>query len=552
MERPLDLLLLTDEVTDAETNKFTRANFLVFVASAHELGFAAADDAAVRERFKLREYWVSPKDRAQAGFMDPFGFVMPHRPSLALCDLATVAKREGYSAVVVDNFLRYAFRQEQARRIIEAGKPRLIGISTTLIVSNKAIQEFIAIVRELSPTSRIVLGGPTVRREDTVHALADFCVFGAGEGPIVGILEALDGKRSLDSVPYLAYRDDAGTMCYTDTARQHFAQLGKAYRIQPDTRIPVPDWTLYPRSSDSVYPIEFSRGCKYNCFYCGYDRGKLVRDLDEVRAELLKNAALGIRKYRFGDSNFTDGPPSYPRYPHDVCKLMIELDLGLEWSCYARVDDLTPELADLMKRAGCFGVFFGVESGDDRILKLMRKGHDVEDARKGIRVAKSAGLYVHSNFIIGYPGETAETCDNTIAFIESTGADTITIGQFFAEDHTPVRGPAMAAFNLQGAATTWSHSTMDSATADGLIRKALARLNGSGVTIGSEYEIAGMMAVGLSFEECLRTFALRRQVMSRGAPPDQRKAAREWLRDLYTERFPKMIAGEQRLMTGAG
>jgi len=548
MGKPLDLLLLTDEVTNAEWNKFTRANRMVFLASSHELGFTETDDVEARQRFSLQEYWVHPKQRAKASFMDTFGFVLPHRPSLALCDLTTVVRRAGYSSLVVDNILRYEFRRRQAADIVRDERPRLIGISTTMIVSDKAIHEFVAMVRELSPESKIVLGGPTVRREDSLHALGDFCVFGSGEGPILGILEGLDGKRAFDTVPYLGYRDESGAFVYTDSARAHFAQVGKAYKVQADSRIPVPDWTLYQRAPESVYPIEFCRGCKYNCFYCGYDRGKLIRDLGDVRTELLKNAELGIRKYRFGDSNFTDGPPSYPRYPHDICQLMIELNLGLEWSCYARVDDLTPELADLMKRAGCFGVFFGVESGDDRILKLMRKGHNSQDARDGIRTAHAAGLYVHANFIIGYPGETAETADNTLAFIEDTRADTVTIGQFYAETHTPVRGPAMAEWNLQGSETQWSHKTMDSTQADEIIKKALFRLNNSGVTIGSEYEIAGLMALGLTFDECRKNFAVRKLLMSRGVPADERTAARTWLRDLYSERFPRVIAHEHALM----
>lgn len=548
MGASLDLLLLTDEVHSAEYSRYN-VHALAKSIGVHKLAITDEEKSAAAQKYAVDDYCVLRSEFEKKGFIDTCGFVLPHRPSLALCDLATVAAAAGYRVRVIDNFLRYGFRSEHALDVIRSEKPTLIGISTTLILSSEAVTEFVETIRQMAPSSKIVLGGPTVRRDDLLHGVADFAVFGSGEEPMLGILQVLNGKIAPSAVPHIAYRDASGTLCYTGDARSSALQLGKAYKVRGDEQIPVPDWSLYPRRAENVFPIEFSRGCKYNCYYCSYDRGKLIRDFSDVRRELLMNAEAGIRRYRFGDSNFTDGPPKYPRYPHDICKLMIELNLGLEWSCYARVDDLSPELADLMRRAGCFGVFFGVESGDDRILKLMRKGHDSADAMKGITTAKNAGLYVHTNFVVGYPGENEESYSNTLAFIEKSGADTVTFSHFFAEDNAPVKGPKMAEYNLQGNQNNWSHATMDSKTADQLISKGISVLRNKGITIASEYEIVGLMSFGLSFEESKLQF---NSVNALGAKDsDKRTSAEQWLKNLYLERLPSVISAEQRLMRAA-
>ena len=208
-----------------------------------------------------------------------------------------------------------------------------------------------------------------------------------------------------------------------------------------------------------------------------------MRDLADIQAELLANAELGITKYRIADATFSDGPPRYKRYPHDVCQMMIDLDLGLEWSCYSRVDDLTDELADLMKRAGCFAVFFGIESGDDRILKLMRKGHNVADAYQGVTTARRHGIFAHSNFLVGYPGDTLETYRNTLDFIERSRPDSVTLGQFYLPTRAPVMGPLLKDLDIKGQGMNWSHKTMDSETAGGLVAEGTNYIvdRGSGV-----------------------------------------------------------------------
>lgn len=550
----LDLLLISEEAHSAEHGKFNRHFLHVVKGLFEELRCTEEDAKAVRSRFGVDPYLVSMRGRRMFGEESgrlEYLPIFPHRPSLALCDLATVARDAGYQTAIVDNVLRYPFRRAQMRRILETEKPRLVGISTTLLLHPEAVTSLIQQVREASPESKVVIGGPTARRDKSLQALSDFVVFGSGEDPLLGILQALDGERAIDGIPFTAYRDAAGELRFSAAAQAMTANIGTPYRVRAGERIPIPDWTLYPRGAHNVFPIEFSRGCKYNCSYCSYDRGKNVRPMEDLREELLRNAELGITKYRIADSNFTDGPPAVADFPHQVCRLMKELDLGLQWSCYSRVDDLTPELADLMREAGCFAVFFGIETGDDAMMRLMHKGHSVEDARRGVEVAKRSGMHAHANFIIGYPGETTETARRTVDFIVESRPDTVTLGQFFLEEYAPVKGPRMTSFAIEGEGNQWKHATMDSHTADRLIAEAQRELVSEGISLGSEFALAERMSLGLSFEDCKRQYEQTKVLFSPHAAAHERERARSDLRSAYLEVMPAAIAKEQRILAGA-
>ncbi len=543
-----DLILVTDEPIDWEGDYWAQSARLVERQQGN-IGITEADKIACEEKFGVRDYFrklPEPKSNPDPGCArGAYRIRVPHRPHLSLVDLATVATQRGYDVRIIDNVLRYPHRFEQLKRLMDEN-PKAIGISTTFLLTPTICKHYVDTIRELNPDVAIVLGGPTVRKVESLHGYADFAVFGDGEEPMLGILEVIDGKRAPETVAHIAFKQSGGPVGYGEFGREsgHVDVVGKAFKAR-DVHIPVADWTLAHRGYDNVFAIEFSRGCKYNCFYCSYDRGKNIRALDEVKEELIRNAELGITKYRVSDSNFTDGPPRYKNFPHDICKLMIELDLGLKWSCYARVDDLqSPGLADLMKEAGCFGVFFGIESGSNQILKNMRKGHNAADAADGVRIAQEAGIRSHASFIVGYPGETEDTHEETLEFIEANRPDTVNIGQFRVEHDTPVYG--VEKFQLDGEGMQWRHKTMDSEQADQLVKKANQRLLQNGVSLGTEYSFPTFMGLGLTFEESrtmIKDMDLIGQEDQRGKP--HWAASRERLRQVLLERFPAAIAKDQ-------
>ncbi len=553
MAASLDLILLTDEPIDWEGDYWFRASKRV-EREMRNLDLTREDKDRVVQEFGVREYFrpLPPENGKPSGNRDSerYRIRVPHRPHLSLCDLATVARAAGYEVRVVDNVLRFPGRMKQVQALLRE-KPKAVGISTTFLLTEEIVSAYIEKIRPLAPDAKFILGGPTVRKVEALHGYGDFAVFGDGEEPLLEILDALHGRRSPETIAHVAYRDRDGSLKYgpSGTESGHVGIIGRPFKAR-DTQIPIPDWRLANRSFDNVFAIEFSRGCKYNCAYCSYDRGKNVRDMDEVRRELIDNAELGITKYRVSDSNFTDGPVRYKRYPHDVCQLMIDLNLGLQWSCYARVDDMSDELADLMRRAGCFAVFYGIESGSDSILKLMRKGHNAQDAHDGVAIAKRNGLRCHASFIVGYPGETEETLQETLDFIEASQPDTVNLGQFRLGHDTPVYG--VEAFKLEGLGTTWKHKTMISEQADELVVRGNRHLIARGICLGTECSFPTFMGLGLSLEEShqmmLDMVLVGRQDL-KGEEAYQQAYNR--LRHTLLKRFPRAIAKDQRAWDGS-
>jgi radical SAM superfamily enzyme YgiQ (UPF0313 family) len=546
MENILDLVLITDEPIAWEGNYWQSTEDKAD-KEMRALGLTSADKEQVEKTYGVKDYFRALRTPATTGtdLSEPlFRIRVPHRPHLSLIDLATVANQNGYEVQVLDNILRFPSRMEQLRSLLRE-EPRAVGISTTFLLTAPLVRHYVDLVREMAPKSKIILGGPSIRKFKDLHGIADFSVFGDGEDALLAILEVLHGKRKPENLPNCSYTLADGSVKYGPGGAPscRLGQTGKPYKATK-VKIPIADWRLADRSLKHVLPIEFSRGCQKNCFYCSYDRGKTIRDLAEIRQELLTNAELGVKRYRISDSNFTDGPPGYAHYPNDICNLMLELDLGLEWSCYARVDDMTDELAELMRRAGCFAVFFGIESGDDSILKKMNKGHTVADAYEGVRIAKKHGLFCHASFIVGYPGETKETYVKTLEFIEKARPDTINLGQFRVEHDTIVYG--RKEFALEGLGMTWKHKTMDSQMAQQLVIEGMERLLRNDICLGTEYAFPILMGFGLSMGESLQIMQdmdIVGQGFNRNG--DEFQNARKRLRDMILNRIPPYIKEDQ-------
>jgi hypothetical protein len=125
-------------------------------------------------------------------------------------------------------------------------------------------------------------------------------------------------------------------------------------------------------------------------------------------------------------------------------------------------------MVELMKESGCEGVFLGLESGNDHILKNMNKAADIKKYLDGIECLKKYGIVTFGNFIIGFPGETGETVRDTVDFIEKSGLDFFRAQLWYCEPITPI-WKKRDLYNIRGESFEWSHATMNSQKACDLI-----------------------------------------------------------------------------------
>jgi anaerobic magnesium-protoporphyrin IX monomethyl ester cyclase len=197
-------------------------------------------------------------------------------------------------------------------------------------------------------------------------------------------------------------------------------------------RLPFPARHLLPNQSYiqfgkkkygySITTLMSTRGCPYQCEFCSniifggsYHERSAVNVVDEVEQAL----AAGYDRISFADDVFT----LHQKRVHEICEEIHRRNLQFYWECLARVDSIDPATYIEMYNAGCRRVYFGIESGDNSILTLMKKKITAENARTAVIAAHQAGLEVGAFFILFYPGETDQTVLNTLHFINTLPLD---------------------------------------------------------------------------------------------------------------------------------
>ena len=188
--------------------------------------------------------------------------------------------------------------------------------------------------------------------------------------------------------------------------------------------LPLPDYgrdvypALWDGSKIKLVSLDESRGCPMRCAFCvnrhiagaswrTRTAAKVVEEMESLRSE------LGTRAFRMA------GTYSDPRLVRAVCEAVIKKKLDVEFGLFLNAGGVTEELVALLKAAGCFGVFFGVESGSDAILKeAMHKPLSTERVRRALKTTRDAGLFTAGSFIVPAPFETAETEEQTKRLME--------------------------------------------------------------------------------------------------------------------------------------
>jgi len=246
----------------------------------------------------------------------------------------------------------------------------------------------------------------------------DFGFSGEGELSFPEFLRAIEAERKrFDGIAGVVWRNDDGIVINPPMLISDLDALGMPALelIRPDT---------YPESQHGAFyeqfpicPIITTRGCPYSCTFCSAPiiSGKKLRhhSVDYIRELILRlYHRYGIREIHIVDDNFTMDIA----YAKRIMRAIIDLDLGLSLAMPngIRMDWLDDELLELMKAAGVYVVSVAVESGNDKILKAMKKATTVAAIRENVARIRRHGLDVAAFFILGYPGETPETIRDTI------------------------------------------------------------------------------------------------------------------------------------------
>jgi anaerobic magnesium-protoporphyrin IX monomethyl ester cyclase len=414
-----------------------------------------------------------------------------------LAVLATCLKQKGFSVCTVDNIFRSPKRWQFLRGLLISDQPLAVGLNTSHLYEAHLIDRIFAVVKEISPKTVTILGGHGCSSNEELANLPhlDIAVFGEAEQSLPQIMEVIKKGGSLGDVRGIAYKNEDGELCRNPLAE--LIDLKRDYAL--------PDWGSSCHRANECYFLETSRGCSYRCRFCQYYKmfdGKVrYRNIVDIVTELKRNYELyGIHRYRLNDPSFN--VPT--KRCIELCNLIAKEKLDITFSCYARADHITPEVAQALKSAGCYNLFFGIESGDSRMLEKMQKGTNIEKISEGISFSNAAGLFTHGNFVVGFPGETEESVENTRAFVRYSTLDTVYYALFWLNNRCDVN-LNREHYNIVGSGVDWKHDTMTSAQAQEHIKRLILDLAISGgPTLGSELFFPFFMILGFEVDEIMQ------------------------------------------------
>ncbi len=281
-------------------------------------------------------------------------------------------------------------------------------------------REVVREVRRLTD-ARIVLGGAglsTAPGAALEFVEADFAVAGEGEIALPALASALEGRKPLESIPGLIWKDGGAIRANAMSCRCPDGRLPRSRRWIDNAR--------YFREGGQA-GIETKRGCSGQCIYCADPAGKgstaRLQPPERVADEVQEMLRQGIDCFHLCDSEF-NMPLSHALA---VCRELAARGLGerIRWYTYASPAPFTDELAGAMKRAGCAGIDIGADSGDDGMLRSLGRAHTSEDLLRTADICRRHGIVFMYDLLLGGPGETRESVARTIEVMKKAEADRV-------------------------------------------------------------------------------------------------------------------------------
>lgn len=339
-------------------------------------------------------------------------------PLLGLGYLGAVLEKAGFSVRIIDPGVEDIPADKIVEEVVRH-RPGLVGVSS-MTPNIKTAANLAGLISKALPGVSICVGGPhvTALPEETLKEFPsfDFGICGEGEGTLVNLAQNLSrGRSAPETLGNLAFRDRGRVVVNAKAPEVHIDEL------------PFPAWHLYPKSK--VYQLYTARGCPFKCTFCMRVLGQKVRyrNIDSVIDEfewVVKD--YGPEWISIADETFTLGKERV----EDFCRRLIGKNLHrkVKWSCNSRANLADGELYKLLYEAGCKAVGFGIESGNEGILKKINKNITVKQAMNAIGLAKAANLKTMAYFILGCPGETEDTVRETVGLATRLNTFSVSFG----------------------------------------------------------------------------------------------------------------------------
>jgi len=386
-----------------------------------------------------------------------------------------IAKR-GYSFDYINAF---QLEKEKFREKLLSDDLLSIAVTTTLYVVPQPVLEVVEFVRKYNKKVKIIIGGPHVQNQvklaqddDTVQRFfkyinADYYVISSeGEATLVKLLDMLKNGGDPSTINNLAYRQ------------------GDNYVITPtevESNSITDEWVDYSLFKDDLgemVSLRTAKSCPFACAFCGFPQraGKYTyMSVEDYERELDRLAEIpSVNTLTILDDTFNVPKGRYK----ELMRLMIRKNYGFHWWANYRSDQGDEETIELMAEAGCEGVFLGIESGSDVMLKHMNKTAKRKHYMNAIPLLRKAGIWSHASIIVGFPGETKDTVAESVSLVEEAQPDSFRTLLWYADPVTPI-WQRREEFGIKGEAFNWSHNTMNYQEACDIIDRCFLSMRNS-------------------------------------------------------------------------
>ncbi len=351
---------------------------------------------------------------------------------LGILSIGSYLKKNGHEVMILNR----SVRSDNIQKTLDSFRPDVIGCS---LISTMSITDSVYISKLAKKRNiPVIWGGPIVSSSAEIFAAqpyVDAVSVGEGEAAWLDIANAVNNGEDILSVPGLAYYKD-GEYIYHE---RDFMDL---------TLLPPTDYSLLDVAPTlftdydtgkykKVMPVYLSKGCTGHCTFCYntdfHKNCRRQKDLNVFLQDIdyLKSTDLGVDALFFTDELF-GGTKENTR---NICRAFLEHDMGLPWGGMTRIGIYDKEDFDLLYKAGCRWLEFGIESGAPSTLKRMKKGMNPERAVIDINNCKAAGINPLCYFIVGFPGETEDELKKTCEL-----ADRIGFARFICSYFSPLPG----------------------------------------------------------------------------------------------------------------
>ncbi len=343
-------------------------------------------------------------------------------------------------------------------------KPPLVGISSTFYLSWKEIGNIARRLRGFDPEMDIVLGGAFANAETINGEPASFAQRMRRLG-IRYVLHAFNSETDLRDL-LTARRGNGDCAGVSNLARIEgplasgdFAPGGKRWH-EPLLSLGdcPPTWHTHDLPFlNRTIQLRTASGCPFACAFCSYPTTAgpwMTVQSEHVRAHLDSVMQIpGIDRVVFIDDTFNVPPHRF----RELIKIFAEY--RFEWFSFLRVQYVDDEIVRMMKESGCRGVYLGIESASDTVLKNMNKRATASQFARGVNLLNKYDIPYLAAFVLGFPGETAATIQENLDFIRNNGVRFYSLKEFFYMPHTSVH-ERREEYGLTGSGGKWSHATM--------------------------------------------------------------------------------------------